>query len=322
MRSPLLPVIPLCLIALRASACVVDVELVHPPDAAGMPPPRWLSVPSSTGNDLAAIWGSSPNDIWAVGARGTAIHFNGTEWQPVTTNSMAALSGVWAASPTDAWSVGADASGLALYHWNGSQWLHTDLPAPGRVTMRAVWGSASDDVWAVGGSMDSGDPGVWHWDGGTWRPEFIPGGRPMPLFSVAGISNRVSLVGLGLEFYQHSPSGWNAPQMPPRGALFSGGMCVSADGAAWITSPNASVYRYAAGGWSTMTLPSAGPWRDLWCGQGGPWAVGDNGQIAHWNGTSWGLESAGRAGLAALWGTDTGTLWAVGAGGAVWRSSP
>ena len=34
-------------------------------------PARWLAQNSNTRDDLEAVWGSGPNDVWAVGRRGT-----------------------------------------------------------------------------------------------------------------------------------------------------------------------------------------------------------------------------------------------------------
>jgi hypothetical protein len=39
---------------------------------------RWSAVDSATVRDLRAIWGSGPQDVWAVGERGTMVHWDGT----------------------------------------------------------------------------------------------------------------------------------------------------------------------------------------------------------------------------------------------------
>src|SRR5262245_27276902 len=64
-----------------ASNAVEDAAL---PDVT-QPPPLcrfgwcWRH-PLPQGNTLNDVFGSAPNDVWAVGEVGTAIHFDGSEW--------------------------------------------------------------------------------------------------------------------------------------------------------------------------------------------------------------------------------------------------
>ena len=51
--------------------------------------------------------------------------------------------------------------GGAMLHWNGMSW--SDVNSGTANDLSAVWGTATDDVWATG------NWGVaWHWDGGSW----------------------------------------------------------------------------------------------------------------------------------------------------------
>ena len=47
---------------------------------------------SGTGNTLEAVWGRSPSDVFAVGANGTALHYDGNvggNWAAITpTNTI------------------------------------------------------------------------------------------------------------------------------------------------------------------------------------------------------------------------------------------
>src|SRR5262245_35571670 len=43
----------------------------------------WTAVASGTEQTLNRVWGAGPNDIWAVGAGGTIVHFDGTAWSGV-----------------------------------------------------------------------------------------------------------------------------------------------------------------------------------------------------------------------------------------------
>jgi len=58
-------------------------------DADATPPvcfaPSWCVTPSPTAASLYDVWGSGPNDFWAVGNNGTVLHFDGSSWARQTT---------------------------------------------------------------------------------------------------------------------------------------------------------------------------------------------------------------------------------------------
>jgi hypothetical protein len=103
------------------------------------------------------IWGSTPNDVWAVGElfsdggrAGALLHFDGSAWS-VETNDANGLNAVWGSAANDVWAVG---NGGAILHWNGMAWS----PSASGTTnvLNGVWGSSATDVWVVG------DLGVLH----------------------------------------------------------------------------------------------------------------------------------------------------------------
>ena len=48
------------------------------------------------------------------------------------------------------------------------------------------------------------------------------------------------------------------------------------------------------------------------------WAVGDNGTILKWNGSSWSSQSSGTTqDLYGVWGSDANNVWAVGYNGTI-----
>jgi hypothetical protein len=101
---------------------------------------------------LRTVWGSGPNNVWAVGAccRGfpagasSIVHWNGTAWSTSTAAFQTDLLGVWGSGPNDVWAVSLYA---AILHWNGTAWSSTNYPA---MDLHGVWGSGPDDVWTVG----------------------------------------------------------------------------------------------------------------------------------------------------------------------------
>jgi hypothetical protein len=71
---------------------------------------------------------------------------------------------VWGAADDDVWIVGIGCA----FHWDGTTFREVDV---GGKPLLAVSGTASDDVWAVGGLVDtylSYQGVILHWDGSAW----------------------------------------------------------------------------------------------------------------------------------------------------------
>jgi hypothetical protein len=74
---------------------------------------------------------------------GGFVHWTGTSWQGDEARA------VWALTRDDVWT----ASTGVIRHWDGSRWSEVRLSDyVRRGFVIAIWGSASDDVWAVGSS--------------------------------------------------------------------------------------------------------------------------------------------------------------------------
>jgi len=82
---------------------------------------------SITTKTLRNVWGTSPEDYWAVGDNGTIAHFDGTDWRPSATRVDDRLYGVHGSGPNDIYAVGGTGRGLIL-RWNGSSWTEFDEP--------------------------------------------------------------------------------------------------------------------------------------------------------------------------------------------------
>ncbi len=107
---------------------------------------------SATRNDLEDVWGSSPDDVWAVGAGGTIRHGTGTAsvWSAVPSPTTANLHAVWGSGPSDVWAVGNDG---AVLHFDGQAWTLATIglpPGDSPTHLFGIWGSGPDDVWIVG----------------------------------------------------------------------------------------------------------------------------------------------------------------------------
>lgn len=140
--------------------------------------------PGAKENQLAAVSGTAPDDIWAVGHywrgqgpdRLLAEHWDGSTWSQVrvpqghssSKHLFAALGDVDAVSADDVWAVGYLA-GPVVEHWDGTAWSSVPVPPGGR-SLYGVSATSARDAWAVGQAERSGRSLIWHWDGATWTP--------------------------------------------------------------------------------------------------------------------------------------------------------
>ena len=78
--------------------------------------------PSFTSNEILAVSGSGPNDVFAVGVGGTILHSTGRNgpsldlFAPQSSGTTEALNGVWGSSSTNVFAVGAN--GTILHSTN------------------------------------------------------------------------------------------------------------------------------------------------------------------------------------------------------------
>jgi hypothetical protein len=174
---------------------------------------------------LLGVWGLSSSDVYAVGYGASGAntipliyHFNGSSWTAgvagldLWTNVF--LKDVWGSGPSDIYAVGSgDVGGNTLpviYHYNGTTWTPSspNLPLPPGWTigsLDAVWGSGSNDIYAVGSGKITGTsdtlPLLFHYQDGSWSassPDMPSGWTTASLSSVWGVdANEVYLAGDG-----------------------------------------------------------------------------------------------------------------------------
>ncbi len=82
--------------------------------------------------EFVSMRGSSENDVYAVGAAGMVLHYNGQEWLNVDLGIVGNLNSVWGSSSSDVFMGGSG----GIRHFDGSSWklwtqTNTDLAASG-----------------------------------------------------------------------------------------------------------------------------------------------------------------------------------------------
>jgi hypothetical protein len=111
----------------------------------------WTSIDSQSSVTLQAIWGSSKDDIWAVGDTGVIRHMTAgaLRWAIVPSPTTEALHSIWGTAANDIWAVGDFGT---ILHFDGTSWKPSAaaLPLGKKQHLYGVWGSSTDDVWIVG----------------------------------------------------------------------------------------------------------------------------------------------------------------------------
>lgn len=286
------------------------VVAVQPPSTTAID--VWSSVPTPAGgNFLWTVWGTGQSNIYAVGAGGTVIQFDGTSWNSVSTPAGTnQLRGVWGTSPSDVFVVG---GGGTIMHYNGSSWTGlTGVGGASRLFL-GVWGSSPTNVFAV---ADSGV--IVHYNGTAWTTMTSP--TTNPLWSVWGSSaSDVFAVGVSNTLLHYDGTAWTTMTSPaPAGTTFW---------RVWGTAPN---NMFAAGGsstgvilhydgtsWTSQTVAATTILTGLWgISATEVYACGQSGEIFLYNGSTWTkLTSGTPQNVWSLWGTNLGFVFTSGDAG-------
>jgi hypothetical protein len=169
---------------------------------------NWAPQATGTTGTIQSLWGSSANDVYVGGSNGKIIHSTGHgDWNPQTTGTTANIAWLWGTSATDVYAISDDVNGTPIiYHSAGDGKWTAMWQGLNQNTLTSGWGSASNDVYAVGFGSDS--PMV-HYDGTNYSV-LRPGGGS--LFSIWGSSSSdIYLVGESATILHGSGSGpWTA----------------------------------------------------------------------------------------------------------------
>ena len=161
----------------------------------------WTAVtPAPTSSELQGLWGSGPNDVWAVGSAGALVHYDGSSWtELVSSPTSERLTSIWGSGPNDIWAVG---FGGTILHFDGAGW-NAVSPAPTTDDVYLVWGTGPDDVWA-----SAAENGTFlHYDGSGWSNlGQTPAAGYLSSFFGFGPSDTWALTGSG--FAQNDGAGW------------------------------------------------------------------------------------------------------------------
>ncbi len=136
---------------------------------------------------LSGVWGSSANDVYAVGYGEDGnykympllYHYDKSGWTNASLSlpsgwTAGSLSGVWGSSASDVYAVGdgshpGNAGSPLIYHNGGSGWTASSPSLPSGWSnsfLWGVWGSSGSDIYAFGNG--DRDLAYYHYDGNSW----------------------------------------------------------------------------------------------------------------------------------------------------------
>ncbi len=121
---------------------------------------QWVELDSGVSVTLNDVWGSAPDDVFAVGGNGTILHFDGNTWTPMASGTTESLSAVYGYGASDVYAVGAN---LTLLHYDGTTWSPFTGPADATGHYADVWTAGpGENLWVLAGRR------AWYWDGSAW----------------------------------------------------------------------------------------------------------------------------------------------------------
>ncbi len=150
---------------------------------------KWSLVAQGLPEALLSITGTSPSDVWAVGAdNGTGpivMHYDGDAWARLSTRTSGHLWTAHAVSSNDVFVGGASST---ILRWDGADFSRMATPGLGRDSVYSIWASSPTSAYAVGGF--GGRAGfIWRWDGRAWARVPLPTGLPLREVGQNGLSD-------------------------------------------------------------------------------------------------------------------------------------
>jgi len=260
---------------------------------------------------LEAVWGSGPNDVWAVG--NVVLHYDGSQWTELPEYTSKGMSAVWGTGPSDVWMVSILGT---THHYDGSTWK--SVPSGTTRSLYTITGSSASDAW-VGGQYGT----LLRWNGTAWATTTGPTTDALGSLSCAA-SNDCWLLPFaykevsGKTLYHWDGIRWNKQSGTPDRSFFS----VTAVSASevWLTGP--TTFRFDGTAWVDTSPGTTDLALSHVAARGGKEALGVGlyGHMARWTGTSWRTLSSGpKNQIHGVWSSPQGDVFFVGASGALAR---
>ena len=268
------------------------------------------------GEDVTGVFGSGPNDVYAVSSDGKIIHFNGTSWSMEYEGSSGlTLNAIWLddEAPGAVFTVGGNSERGIVVKKTGKAWLEIPLAtiAP---TFTGVWGINQNDVCACGGNK------IWRAQDGSWAPKVFTASGDLQ--AIDGTGSAVWAVGTNSAVAHKTSSGWSEPHDDIDELVGNDFRAVTTgnflgDELALTLGDHGAIHHFSVGEWAQVNNSDQYTWNDLCPGlETNIFGVKGN-KLMMWSGEAWTVASTTRPGdlLVSLTLTMVGLMpiiWATG----------
>jgi hypothetical protein len=273
-----------------------------------------------TASSFSAVWGSSKNDVWAVGSEGSIVHYDGKQLSMIESGTKVRLLSVHGTAPDDVWFVGEMGTTL---HWDGES--VTEVSHILDLQLLGVWANGPDDVWAIGFYPQDRIGAVRHWTGTEWDELLVaPAASLWEIWSsgpgdVWVVGTTTNVTGLVLHARGNEITKIDFDGKPLRSVWGTN------EDDVWVL-PYDSPIQHWDGSEFTLTdgsedEPMNTPMLGMWgANTDDVWAVGLEGTILHYDGGAWHHSDSGVSDtLWAIWGASSDDVWAAGGEGTLLR---
>jgi hypothetical protein len=307
------------LLAAAAAACGDDSPGgIDAPGGGG-----WQLLGSQRPSSLLAVWAPSTDNVWIVGGREgiggapTVWHLDGSGWNKLDSGQL----------NVDLWQVFGFADGTVFLGGSNGTILRyrdgvfTKIPTPTTDIVFGLWGSSSDDVWAVGGQTN-GRAFVWRYQGTAF--EVVPGvptdlATSGTVWKVVGrAANDIWMScsrGIVLHWDGQALASQTIGTFGNSESLFSIGCNSARCVTAGTNLANGVLYENDGTGWVSRVPSGDGPvWRGVTPTGDHTYVVGAFGAVIRYTDGAWISDPHGLTTetFHAAWSDDQGNLFAVG----------
>jgi cysteine-rich repeat protein len=288
---------------------------------------------------LSNLWANGPEDIYAVGALGNIWHYDGVDWTSMPEDPNYQLAAMWGTDPDNLFAVGVhwqpswpdldlDTARPVILRYDGDDWTPMVLPEEYPLGIRhglvGIWGSGTNNVFAVGSYGT-----ILHYDGnpeGIWMHMDVPPsiGPDQIFLDVWGTdATDVTVVGDQGTILRYDGHEWSLMNSPTNQALT--GIWGTPEGKMFTVGVQGMLLGYdplAGAEWSMMESGISSDLADIHGSSADNiLAVGPNGAILRRDSSAWAamdLQSNQKA-VNQIWGSGLDCMYAVDQGGQIWH---
>jgi hypothetical protein len=278
------------------------------------------------GPALYGVWGAAADDVFAVGDRGSILHYDGQIWDTAVSNTSLPLSAVWGTARDRVYASGGDDTSGIVLGFDGLSW---NVAATAPKTLLSVW-AAGDDAWAGGAGgtlLHKPAGGVWAMQAPLPVNPVLPPTRDWPILrAIAGTSPTAALAaGDADAAYFWDGAAWNDLFRPNDGHFFCGAAAAPGAPSMIAVGSNYAVWRFTP----PSTLDLLYEEQALSNRLHAAFAidathavmVGENGRVMTLDGSTVRVAADGVDDeLWGVWGASIDEVWLVGYSGRVWRA--